>query len=118
MKASGVPVPELRPEEMSDIVAYLYAVRYFAEAGDPKQGLALASARGCFTCHALRGEGGKPASDLARAAGAETPAGVLAGLWNHSFIAEPERRPAAWPEFTGKDMAHLVAYLRSLRSAR
>jgi mono/diheme cytochrome c family protein len=118
MKTTGMAVPELRPEEMADIVAYLYAIRYFAQAGDPKQGLALASAKGCFTCHALHGERGKPASDLARAPGTRTPAGVLAGLWNHSFIAEPERRPAAWPEFTGNEMSHLVAYLQSLRRAR
>ncbi len=116
MKARSIPVPSLRPEEMADIVAYLYSVRYFAEAGDPRKGVILATYRGCLRCHGLYGERGKPASDLARAQGLATPAGSLAALWNHSFIADPAkaRDRTPWPTFTGPEMADLIAYLRSV----
>ena len=118
MRNKGMEVPRLRPDEMADIVAYLYSVRYFAQAGDPKVGVHVATQKGCFGCHALYGERGKTASDLARAKGLESPAAVLAALWNHAFIGErtPARDRAAWPELSSDEMAGLVAYLQSLRT--
>jgi cytochrome c2 len=110
-------IPRLRPDEFADLVAYLYSVRYFKQAGDPRRGVITAVNKGCLDCHALYGERGKVASDLTTVAGLDTPAGVLAGLWRHSLIDDPrplkDRRP--WPIFSGQDMADLVAYLRSLK---
>jgi mono/diheme cytochrome c family protein len=116
MKARSVPVPQIKPEEMADLVAYLYSVRYFAVTGDPRQGAIIATGR-CLGCHALGAERGKSASDLSRARGLDAPAAVLSALWNHSFIATPP--PAAgktaWAPITGEEMAHLTAFLQSLR---
>jgi mono/diheme cytochrome c family protein len=116
MQAKGVAIPTLSPEEMSDIVAYLYSVRYFKQAGDPRRGVITSVNKGCFDCHALFGERGKTASDLAAVTGIDTPAGVMAALWKHTIIDDPrplkERR---WPTFRGEDMADLVAYLRTLK---
>jgi mono/diheme cytochrome c family protein len=113
-------IPQLRPDEMSDIVAYLYSVRYFKQAGDPRRGVVTAVNKGCLDCHALYGERGKVASDLTTVAGLDTPAGVLAGLWKHSLIDDPrperDRRP--WPVFSGEEMADLSAYLRTLKRVR
>jgi len=113
-------VPQLRPDEMADIVAFLYAARYFKEAGDPHNGAIVATNKGCLNCHGLYGERGKVASDLSAAPGLDTPAGVLSALWNHSFIADPrtERDRTPWPTFSGKDMADLVAYLRAFKRAK
>ena len=117
MKSRAIPVPQLQPDEMADVVAYLYSVRYFAQGGDPKKGVAVANAKGCLTCHALAGERGKPAGDLARAKGLDSPAAVLAALWDHSFIADPRpaRAKAPWAEIRPGEMADLVAFLQSLR---
>ena len=117
LKRRGIAVPQLRPEEMADLVAYLYAVGYFAPGGDPKNGAAVATAKGCLGCHGLYGERGKVAGDLAQAKSLDSPAAVFAALWNHSFIKDsrPERARSAWPEFSGTEMADLVAFLQSLR---
>jgi mono/diheme cytochrome c family protein len=113
-------VPHLRPDEFADLVAYLYSVRYFKQAGDARRGVITAVNRGCLDCHALHGERGKVASDLTTVAGLDTPAGVLAGLWRHSVIDDPrprrDQRP--WPTFTGEEMADLVAYLHTLTPTR
>ena len=120
MGAKGMTPPRLRPDEMADLVAYLYSVRYFRAAGDPRRGVLLAVNKGCLDCHALYGEPGKPASDLTKAKDLDAPAGVLAALWNHSLIDDPrpgrERRP--WPTFRGEEMADLMAYLRTLARGR
>jgi mono/diheme cytochrome c family protein len=117
MAAKNVAVPQLRPDEMADLVAYLYSVRYFRGSGDSRRGVILAVNKGCLDCHALYGERGKPASDLTLGKEIDAPAGVLAALWRHAVIDDP--RPAAqrrpWPTFTGAEMADLMAYLRSVK---
>jgi mono/diheme cytochrome c family protein len=120
MKVRAVPVPQLQPEEMADIVAYLYAVRYLAQPGDARRGSVVAASKGCLGCHALDGERGKTAPNLARVAGLDSPATVLAALWNHSFVATPAtgRTPVGWSEMRAEEMADLTAFLQSLGRAR
>ncbi|MBI4589000.1 MAG: c-type cytochrome, partial [Candidatus Rokubacteria bacterium] len=116
MKARGISLPPLRAEEMADLVAYLYAVRYFAEPGDPRKGRELVTDKRCLGCHPLYGRGGKIAGDLAGVKNLDSPATVISTLWNHSFIMEhrAERRKVSWPEFKPEEMAHLVAFLQGL----
>jgi mono/diheme cytochrome c family protein len=118
MQPRGIAVPQLKPEEMADLVAYLYAVRYFAGGNTPK-GYTVATQKGCFNCHAIRGERGKPASDLAKAKGLDSPAAVLAALWNHAVVTPTiAGKKAEWPEFKPDEMADLVAMLQSLGQPR
>jgi mono/diheme cytochrome c family protein len=116
MRSHAIAVPQLSPAEMADIVAYLYSVRYFGSGGSIPNGYAVATSKGCFTCHALRGERGKQASDLARAKGLDSPVAVLAGLWNHAVVTPPSvgSQKAEWPLFTSQEMADLIAMLQSL----
>jgi len=115
MKPRGITIPQLRPDEMADIVAYLYSVRYFGNAGSPPNGYAVLSQKGCLHCHAISGERGKTASDLTRAKGLDTPAAVLAALWNHAVVTPTVAgKKVGWPEFRPQEMADLVALLQSL----
>ena len=117
MKVRSVPLPQIKPEEMADIVAYLYSVRYFALGGDPRQGAIIASSKGCLGCHALGVERGKAASDLTKSRNLDSPAAVLSALWNHSFVAAPQpaRGTPLWAEISAEEMAHLTSFLQSLR---
>ncbi len=114
MKQRGLSVPQLSATEVSDLVAYFYAVRYFARSGNPTNGVRLAASKGCLDCHGLRGERGKPAGDLAKARGTETPAAIMAALWNHAFIEAPPRG-APFAAISPGEMADLMAFLTSLR---
>ena len=116
MKERNIPMPPLTPAEMSDIVAYLYSVRYFGSGGNSQSGWAVATNKGCLTCHAVRGERGKPASDVTKWKGLDSPAAVLAALWNHAVVTPPAigGRKAEWPRLDAKEMADLVALLQSL----
>ena len=118
MQSAGIALPRLRADEMADIVGYLYSVRYMGPTGDPRKGLAVATAKGCLGCHGL-GRPGPAAGDLTSARDADTPGGALSTLWNHSFIAQaggPVR--GSFVKMTGDDVADLVAYLRSSRRGR
>src|SRR5437899_9310006 len=102
MRAKGIALPQLRPEEMVDLVAYLSAVGYFAVSGNPRQGQELTTHKGCLGCHALSGQGGTRAHDLVNARGLASPAAVLAALWNHLAVVEQgsEGPQTAWPQFS------------------
>jgi len=119
MKPRGIVAPQLRPEEMADLIGYLHSVRYFAEPGSVQRGRAVATNKGCLTCHALAGERGKPASDLTRLRLA-TPAAVVAALWNHALVTAPApvEGKLAWPELRGEEMADLAALLTSFERVR
>lgn len=117
MREREIPTPELHPGEMADIVAYLYSVQYFAEAGDPRAGRRLVDRSGCLSCHAVRGQGGDRASDLARVRSLNYPAAVTAAMWNHITIATgDEATEVPWPVLRPSDFADLTLYLLQLGS--
>jgi mono/diheme cytochrome c family protein len=120
MATRGMQVPQLRVEEMADIVAYLYSVQYLPGGGDRSRGLQLLASKGCLGCHSLAGSGGRLAGDLARAKGLASPAHVVAGMWNHSFVMDDrtDRRQHPWPTLTAAEMAHVVAALGSAGGPR
>jgi mono/diheme cytochrome c family protein len=116
MQARGITVPQLRPEEMVDLVAYLASVGYFAASGNPRQGQELITHKGCLSCHALAGQGGTRARDLVKARGLDSPAAVIAALWNHLTAVEPgsAAQPTVWPQLSAPEMADLMAFLQGL----
>jgi mono/diheme cytochrome c family protein len=120
MAARSITIPQLRPEDMADLVAYLYASGYFAAPGSPSRGWATLSSKGCLACHGVNGERGQSASDLTRAKGMDSPAGVLAALWNHTVVTAPAPGggKAPWPTFRSQEMADLIALLQAIRRAQ
>lgn len=119
METRGITVPQLRPEDMADIVAYLYSVRYFASGGSVPKGWVVATNKGCLNCHGVSGERGKPASDLTRAKGLDSSAAVLAALWNHTVVtSKVAGQTLAWPLLKSDEMADLVTLLESISQPR
>jgi mono/diheme cytochrome c family protein len=115
METRGITVPQLRPEEMADLVAYLYSVRYFASGGSVPKGWLVASNKGCLQCHGVSGERGKPASDLTKAKGLDSSAAVLAVLWNHTVVTpRVAGQKLEWPVLKAEEMADLVTLLESI----
>jgi cytochrome c len=120
MKAERISVPQVRAEEMADLVAYLYSVQYFGKRTEPRKGRKLVTEKGCLQCHSVRGKGGKVAVDLARVKQFVSPAAVISALWNHALVMErvTEVKGVTWPEFQADEMADLAAYLQTLRENR
>ena len=119
MAKHGITVPKLRPEDMADLVAYLYSVRYFASGGSVPKGWVVASNKGCLHCHAVSGERGKPASDLTRTKGLDSSAAVLAALWNHTLVTPVVAgQRLEWPMLKADEMADLITLLESISQPR
>ena len=120
----GVPWPRFEKHEMSDLLAY---VRQFSGGSrtehnllpaDPKHGEQLFQEKGCLQCHSLYGQGGHVGPDLS--AGRQSPlslVGFAGEMWNHSprMYREMTARGLARPQFSGQDMADLMAFFNTLR---
>lgn len=111
MREMGIQVPQLEAGQMADLVAYLTSVRYFRPEGNAASGKALLGDRGCLRCHTLEGRGGRRAADLAKAPGIDSPAAVVAAMWNHGRLAPADTRDRAqWPTLTPEEVRDIAAF--------
>lgn len=120
MKERGIPVPQLTGQEMADVVAYLYVAHYFdPTTGSSARGQELVKSKGCLICHSVRGTGGTVGADFAKSQLVSTPAGVIAGMWNHSRYMESQarKREIALPVLTAQELADISRYLGSVARA-
>ncbi len=117
MKEKGIEVPVLTGQDFADILAYLYVSRYFDAEGNARRGQELVRSKGCLGCHTVGGKGGIGAGDFAKSTVVGTPAGLVAGMWNHGAYMEAlaEKRQIALPTVTGKELGDIAAYLGSLQ---
>ncbi len=120
MRQLGISLPQIGAVEMADLVAYLYSVQYFAEAGEAESGQRRLREKGCMRCHSLNGQGGKAAPDLSLVKGMDSAAAVISSLWNHALVmqAAMESQGLSWPTFRPQDMADISAFFEAMASGR
>ncbi len=122
MRGRGVRWPQFVGREMGDLIAYLQAgnrgaasERVYFEPGSPRRGQGLMKTKGCLTCHAVAGVGGRAGPDLGRQPKdlVGSVAQIAGLMWNHSqgMSAEFTRRRLARVSFSGQEMADIIAYL-------
>jgi mono/diheme cytochrome c family protein len=104
MKLRKVTVPALDGAEMADIVAYLRSFQYFGGPGNPARGRQLLVEKQCIKCHSSM-------PDLTQKKGLDSPAAVIAALWNHGkeMVARFEESNVPWPQLSADEMTHLMA---------
>jgi cytochrome c551/c552 len=104
---------ELRPEEMTRLVGYLWSIQYFDEAGDPAKGLETAVSAKCIDCHG-QPEGSTPR--FTSLSGKMDSLRFLAGFWNHAAGMEAAMKQSSrsWPKLDRARVNDLMAYINSL----
>jgi mono/diheme cytochrome c family protein len=108
MQEAKVAQPKFSQREMADLLAYLYTLRYTGESGDAGRGEVLFASKGCSSCHAVRGQGGRAAKDLTALGATLTPTGWATAMWNHPRTPADRERPG----FDGGEMSDILSYLR------
>ena len=114
MRNRGGQTEKLAPGEMRNLIAYLFAQRFFFEKGDAAKGRKVFENKGCATCHELkRSQTGAP--DLTRATEAYSPITLTASVWRHGpgMLNAMKQEKIAWPEFETSEMTDLIAWLNS-----
>jgi cytochrome c2 len=118
MQDLKIQPPRLNSREMTDLLAFLTAYRYYltevGQPGNPAAGKAVYTAKGCARCHASDAWD-KPGPDLARYRGRFSAIFVAQAMWNHGPEMASVMRGAGvpWPSFEGREMGDLLAYLQA-----
>lgn len=110
------PDMPMTPEEMSDLVSYIYFLSYSGKPGDPKIGKQLFVEKRCAQCHGARDAGGGFVPEFATPSKLESPLDVLSGMWNtapEKMKKEMLEAGVPWPQFEGGELADLFAYVLS-----
>jgi cytochrome c2 len=109
MEEKRIVRPSLSPQEMADITAYLFSIRYFDEPGDPDFGKTLFIKKQCVVCHNKEDR----KFDLSRLKGQISPIFMVQTLWNHGseMLERMKSKKVSWEKFYYNDMADLIEYL-------
>lgn len=117
MEARGLAVPQPSEQEVADLFAYFYSLRYFEPPGDAGRGKQVFERKKCVQCHPLDSSGtpapgAKPVSEWVSIT---DPVVRLEAFWNHAagMSAEMKRRGIRWPHFTPQEMADVWVFLRN-----
>ena len=114
LKDLKVAVQPFTPQQMTDLVAYLYFIRYYPPDGDLEKGKKLFHDRGCHDCHSQSADTKHRGPVLARMRSVKDPISFATALWNHApdMFEATKDKLLPWPRLTGPEMRDLAAYLR------
>ncbi len=101
--------PTLSPQEMADLVAYLFSTQYFDEPGIPEEGKKVFNQKQCNLCHSKSAK----MLNLSGLKGQISPIFIAQTMWNHGpeMLEKMRKAKVPWRKIDGKDMADLMEYL-------
>lgn len=111
----GLPFPRFTSSEFSDLLAYLYYLRYLGKPGDLSAGKTLFENKGCKKCHSVSGIGGSNGPELDSLGKYISPLYLAQALWNHGPEMDDEmaRMGIKRPRFEKGEIVNLQAYIRA-----
>jgi mono/diheme cytochrome c family protein len=122
MRQAKLPYPDISYDETAHLAGYLYVAGFTDEAGDPKEGARVFTAKQCTRCHAeddsaRRGAATGPGLKVLARAG--SPIAFTQALWNHAsgMQAELQRLRLSWPHFQASELRDLFAYVQQAGGA-
>ena len=120
LKKMGMKRPWFSGDEMVDLSAYIRKnsqgaarKKVYMSPGNPQNGKKVFEEKSCIKCHSVIGTGGDFAPDLAFIDLKKSVSGIAAIMWNHGskMANNLKEMGLSFPEFTGREMADLAAYL-------
>lgn len=114
MRKINLPFPIFSPDEMADVISYLYFIQFYDEEGDILEGKKLFREKACIFCHVLEGEGENIGPDLGESEVVFSPIFLASEMWNHAIIMEDmlAEKNLDWPRFSGNQMRDIISYVK------
>ena len=119
MSERNVTVGKLTLDNAADLLAMLYASRFFEKAGDAARGKELFTDKGCVRCHGIEQPVNPKAKPLSLWQGLADPVALVSANWNHSsdMWDEVSRKKIPWPSLNAQEMTDLLVYIRTRSAA-
>lgn len=115
MGEEGLQPPHLTAQEMTDIFAFLYSLRYVEPSGSAAIGRSVFSWRGCDRCHGSNAQGTANGPALRGRGEHYTAIALASAFWRHGARMHDlaEGREAVWLSLLESDVGDLIAFLNS-----
>jgi cytochrome c2 len=109
MSKAGLTPTQFAPDEMRDLLGYIWAQQFFEDAGIPAGGRRVFVAKKCVSCH------DEASGKAPKLTGSFNGATMVSALWRHgpSMLNQMKKEGVAWPRFESAQMADLIAYLNT-----
>lgn len=118
MKNLGIKYPTLNGQDIADITSYIqYAAMGNTEIrmspGNPVNGENVFKKKKCANCHSVRKSDDAIGTDLLTIDLQQSVTEIAGLMWNHSpmMVDYMKSESITWPEFEGREMADIIAYL-------
>lgn len=116
MREKGLQIPQFDNEEMADLMAYLYFIKYFGEKGSAAKGEKIFIEKGCISCHSQEAVEKEKGIDLAEVSQFNVFE-LISAMWNH--VPQMEKMVTelnlVWPRFDKGEMKDMIQYIQSLK---
>lgn len=114
MEELGLKRPTFEGNEMADLTAFLYFVRFLEPQGDPLRGEMLFHQKGCQNCHYFGEKGVDSSFSLSHPGADRSKVDIVAAMWNNGqpMAAMMTRMKVEWPRFGPGEVNDLVEYIR------
>lgn len=116
MAKEGIPFPKFTPNEMSDLMAFLYFIEFKDLPGSAERGKRVFAEKRCVVCHQPENPEVKTIGPNLAAVGLDNAFMTVAEMWNHAPAIEERMKQGKirWPLFDKNQMRDLIAYILSL----
>lgn len=115
MREKGQTPPRFTGEEMADLAAFVYALRYFDPPGSAIVGRSVFRWRGCSRCHGEEAQGTRIAPALRGHGTNYNSISLATALWNHGhkMFQRSQQLGFGWPTLQESDVGDLLAFLNA-----
>lgn len=102
----------LQPEEMRQIVAFVWGKQYLGPSGNASKGKLVFEKRRCATCH---NDPQTNTSKMSRGEKVFSPLTMVGVVWQHGpqMLETMKSRNIEWPRLTPEEMSNVVAFLNT-----
>lgn len=114
VEATETEWPQISEEDATELIAFLYYIRYLGRPGDASAGKEKFTQKGCVACHALGTKNRTVGPDLTKLESFVSPLDIGRAIWNHgpAMLTRMRQLNITPPVFVEGDLADLSAYIR------
>jgi mono/diheme cytochrome c family protein len=120
MQQQNIQLKPLSRQNVADLFAYFYSVRFFDRPAEAARGRRVFEEKRCIECHGTTPSGVSGAKPVEQWQSLGDPIELTAAMWAHSVNMRQafSAKKIKWPELTGQDVSDLLIYVRNLPGTR
>jgi cytochrome c2 len=113
MEETDLSIPKFKGNEMADLTAYLYFLRFFEKSPDISRGELLFNQKGCPNCHHFGPASIEGSHSLSTSNPDRSTIGIAADMWNHAeeMSATMTGKKIDWQPFRNGELNDLIEYI-------